>query len=275
MSQNVVNSLSRAIPGRKLLRSAILDPLVANAALILSLTVMFTVSDAFETESLAMLHSIALWGFVSLLLVLQTGLSHRLFLSFFSRTTLFRLFAAGGAVLSTTLLMTAELHYLKFTPLLPKEPDPFFEFVFFVAQPVLAAGCLTLLSQNLAIQKYVDFLQSQSESESLRQHDYSELEDFLLDNEVLRVSSQDHYLEVFCADQKRFFRGRMRDAMSVLAQREGMQIHRSHWVAAKHVLKICKRGRDVRLLLKDGAEIPVARSRSGSLTQLARTHIYR
>ncbi|PCI78628.1 MAG: hypothetical protein COB20_06390 [SAR86 cluster bacterium] len=267
MSQNVAKGHNLAFPSAALLRSALLEPWSVNVGLVLSLTLMFTVSDAFETESLAMLHSITLWAVVSLLMVLQTCLTHRLFLSFFSRTPLSRLFAASLALLATVLLMTVELHFLKFTPLLPKEPDPFFEFVFFVAQPVFAAGCLTLLSQSNAIQKYVDFLQHRRLAGPGRFDDLEELSSILLRHEVLRVSAQDHYLEIVCADQKVLLRGRMKDALSTLALCKGVQIHRSHWVASAHVKEVRRCGRDVRLLLSDGAEVPVARSRSREIIQ--------
>lgn len=260
MSQNVAIGRN-PVPRAALLRSALLEPLFVNAALVLSLTVMFTVSDAFATESLAMLHSVTLWAVVSILMVLQTCLTHRLFLSFLSKTRLSRLFAAGLALLATVLLMTGELHWLKFTPLLPKEPDPFFEFIFFVAQPVFAAGCLTLLSQTNAIQKYVDFLQSRDLRQANDSGDLVELDSILRQYEVLRVSAQDHYLEIVCSDQKFLLRGRMKDAMAALAMCDGVQVHRSHWVACQHVQQVRRRGRDTRLLLSDGTQVPVARSR--------------
>lgn len=260
MSQNVANG-RKPVPRVALLRSALVDPLSVNAALILSLTVMFTASDAFATESLAMLHSVTLWAVVNILMVLQTGLTHRLFLSFLSRTPISRLFAACLALLATVLLMAGELHWLKFTPLLPKEPDPFFEFIFFVAQPVFAAGCLTLLSQTNAIQKYVDFLQSRDLRQANDSGDLAELDSILRQHEVLRVSAQDHYLEIVCTDKKFLVRARMKDAMIVLAHYKGAQVHRSHWVASQHVKQLSRSGRDARLLLHDGAEVPVARSR--------------
>ncbi len=261
MSENVVNGHRIDVSSRALLRSALLDPLLANATMVFSLTVMFTVSDAFETEALGQLHSIALWVVVSLLMVLQTGLSHRFFMSFFSGTQLSRLLAAGLALLATVLLMTAELHFLKFTPLLPKNPDPFMEFLVFVAQPVLAAGSLTLLSQSNAIQQYVDFMQRSDVNQALGCEKLDELTAILRQKEILRVSAQDHYLEIDCIGASYLIRGRMRDALAVLEQREGVQVHRSHWVARRHVLRVRRNGRDARLVLSDGAEVPVARSR--------------
>ncbi|GJM14178.1 MAG: hypothetical protein DHS20C12_25810 [Pseudohongiella sp.] len=265
MSNNVANSREVVSPGRAMFRSALLDPLFVNTALVFSLTLMFTVSDAFETQSLAMLHSITLWAVVSLLMVLQTCISHRLFLSFFSATRLSRLLAAGLALLATVLLMSGELHLLKFTPLLPKEPDPLLEFIFFVAQPVFAAGCLTLLSQTDAIQRYVDLLQNRDQDEAKGGEDCSTLDAILRQHEIVHVSAQDHYLQIVCTQQSFFVRGRMKDALALLAQRDGVQVHRSHWVASAHVELIRRQGRDMRLLMSDGTEVPVSRSRAQSL----------
>jgi len=268
MSRNVVNGHSLPVPGRALLRSALLDPFLVNAGLVLSLTAIFTVSDAFETESLLLPHSVTLWLVVSLLLVLQTCLTHRLFLGFASSTPLSRVFAAGLALLATVLLMAAELHWLKFTPLLPKEPDPFLEFVLFIAQPVVAAGCLTLLSQTNVIQKYVDFLQSRDLGKNTDCNELTELEAIVDQQEVLLVSSQDHYLEITCSDRKILVRGRLKDALVLLESCGGVQVHRSHWVSIKHVRELRKTGRDAKLILQDGSEVPVARSRSGSIGEL-------
>lgn len=273
MSKNVANG-RYSVSSVALLRSALVEPLLVNAVLVLSLTTMFTASDAFETESMAMLHSVTLWTVVSVLLVLQTCLTHRLFLSFFSTTPLSRLFAAGLALWATILLMAAELHWLKFTPLLPKKPDPFFEFIFFVAQPVFAAGCLTLLSQSSVIQRYVSLLESRNLAAIVVNEGLTELDSILLQNEVLRVSAADHYLEIVCRHRNFLVRGRMIDAMSALAKIpscEGLRVHRSHWVARQHVKRVCRQGRDARLLLNDGAEVPVARSRSQLLGQFCKS----
>ena len=267
MSQNVVSWQRFEMPGIAMWRSALLDPLLVNVALVFSLTVMFTASDAFETGSLGLLHSVALWSVVSLLMVVQTCLMHRLSLSFFSSTQLSRAFAIGLALGATVLLMTIELHGLKYTPLLPKEPDPFFEFILFVAQPVLAAGCLILVTQTNAIQRYVDFLHSRESANFAAGGDVDELNRVLRQHEVLRVTAQDHYLELVCVDRSFLLRGRMKDAMLLLSNGAGMQVHRSHWIAKQHVKRLLKEGRDTRLLLNDGTQIPVSRSRSQSVSQ--------
>lgn len=52
----------------------------------------------------------------------------------------------------------------------------------------------------------------------------------------------------------------MRDAVAELAGTEGMQVHRSWWVARNSVESVVQEGRNVRLTLRGGIEAPVARS---------------
>lgn len=268
MSQNVANWQMPIVSSRELLRSALVDPLAINVALVCSLTAMFTVSDAFETSSLGLSHSVLLWAVVSMLMVLQTCVAHRLFLSLLSSTQLARIIAAGLALATTAVLMAVELNWLKYTPLLPKEPDPLLEFILFMAQPVLAVGCLTLVAQSSAIQSYVDFLQQRADTRVAEHGESEELSRVLRQEQVLRVSAQDHYLEIVCSEDKHLLRGRLRDALLLLAERDGVQVHRSHWVARQHIQKVVNEGRDTRLVLTDGTELPVARSRVQSIRQL-------
>ena len=53
---------------------------------------------------------------------------------------------------------------------------------------------------------------------------------------------------------------RMRDAVALLGDLEGMQVHRSWWVARGAVEDVLREGRNVRLSLARGIEAPVARA---------------
>jgi DNA-binding LytR/AlgR family response regulator len=57
----------------------------------------------------------------------------------------------------------------------------------------------------------------------------------------------------------------MRDAVGRLAGADGMQVHRSWWVARKAVSEARREGRDVILVLADGREAPVGRDRLRAL----------
>jgi DNA-binding LytR/AlgR family response regulator len=82
---------------------------------------------------------------------------------------------------------------------------------------------------------------------------------------VLWVHASDHYLEVATPSTKAFVRARMRDAVARLRDRDGLQIHRSWWVARDAVRQIRRDGRDHIVILHHGEEVPVGRSRVRAL----------
>ncbi|MFA5582141.1 MAG: LytTR family DNA-binding domain-containing protein [Paracoccaceae bacterium] len=77
--------------------------------------------------------------------------------------------------------------------------------------------------------------------------------------EVIRLSSNDHYVEV-CTD-----RGcdsiliRFSDALAELDGVDGLQVHRSHWVARHAIRQSAREGGRVFLELIDGSRVPVSR----------------
>ena len=53
---------------------------------------------------------------------------------------------------------------------------------------------------------------------------------------------------------------RLKDAMVLLRDYDGMQTHRSWWVAHDAVVKIVKDGRKTQLILSNDLTVPVSRS---------------
>lgn len=243
------------------------NPIVVNGLVVACLTLLFTVSDAFETGELALVHQITLWLTFSLLLVVQLCAIHRALLARLSAKFLYRVMAIGLAIAATVLLMTVELHLLKYTPLLPKQPDPFFEFLLFIAKPVIAASALVLLSQLIPIQQQIKAYQLQA-LKALKQSSSEELRNIIEEFSVQHVHAHDHYLELSCNEQKFFVRGRMKDAIAELVDSNGLQVHRSHWVASHAIHRVVRGGRDIKLVLADNTEVPVARSRVHLLDEL-------
>jgi hypothetical protein len=82
---------------------------------------------------------------------------------------------------------------------------------------------------------------------------------------VLMVAAEDHYLRLVLADGAGGYRRplvlfRLSDALPELAGQDGAQVHRSAWVARRHVIGARRDGRRWRLLLADGSEQPVSES---------------
>ena len=77
---------------------------------------------------------------------------------------------------------------------------------------------------------------------------------------LIRIEAQDHYLNVVTQRGSALVLLRLQDAVAALQTADGLQVHRSHWVAKNAVAQHRRiQGRDF-LLLKSGDEIPVSRS---------------
>ena len=75
---------------------------------------------------------------------------------------------------------------------------------------------------------------------------------------LLRIEAQDHYLRVVTDRGAEMLLMRMADAEAMLGA-EGLRVHRSHWVALAAVEALRRDGGRWRLVMADGAEVPVSR----------------
>ena len=76
---------------------------------------------------------------------------------------------------------------------------------------------------------------------------------------VIRMSMQDHYVEVVTARGRELVLMRMADAVAAMGE-AGLRIHRSHWVGRDHVAKARRDGAQAVVTTSDGEELPVSRS---------------
>jgi hypothetical protein len=77
--------------------------------------------------------------------------------------------------------------------------------------------------------------------------------------ELIRIETQDHYLEVVTSHGGVRILKRMSDALAELNGFPGLQVHRSHWVALDAVDRLEREGRKARVVLKNGDALPVSR----------------
>jgi hypothetical protein len=83
--------------------------------------------------------------------------------------------------------------------------------------------------------------------------------------EVWAVEAEDHYLRLHTSRGQDLILMRLADAVAELEGVEGMQVHRSWWIA-RAAIADAKRGDGRALLtLKDGSEVPVSRTYAGQL----------
>lgn len=81
-----------------------------------------------------------------------------------------------------------------------------------------------------------------------------------LGTDLVALEMEDHYLRVHTALGSDLILLRMRDAVAELEGMDGVQVHRSWWVARGAVQNVERDGRNVRLALARGLSAPVARN---------------
>ena len=77
---------------------------------------------------------------------------------------------------------------------------------------------------------------------------------------IMHLSMQDHYVQVTTTKGTELVLMRMADAVAELASTEGLQVHRSHWVAREHVAGTRRESGRTIVIMKDGAEFPISRT---------------
>lgn len=88
-----------------------------------------------------------------------------------------------------------------------------------------------------------------------------------LGRDILCLQMEDHYVRVHTPNGSTLVLMSMAQAMSGLKGVEGLQTHRSWWVARHAVEGVIEDGRNLRLRLTGGQEAPVARARVGALRE--------
>ncbi|MXO48785.1 LytTR family transcriptional regulator [Erythrobacter vulgaris] len=81
-----------------------------------------------------------------------------------------------------------------------------------------------------------------------------------LGTDLQALEMEDHYVRAHTALGSDLVLLRLRDAVAELDAAEGLQVHRSWWVARGAVEEIRREGRNVRLVLANGVEVPVSRT---------------
>ncbi|MBA83824.1 LytTR family DNA-binding domain-containing protein [Thalassobius sp. S69A] len=77
---------------------------------------------------------------------------------------------------------------------------------------------------------------------------------------LIRIESQDHYLNVVTDAGAALILMRLSDAEKELAGFAGLRVHRSHWVATGQVQQVLRRNGQLFLRMPDGAQVPVSRT---------------
>ncbi|NOZ66768.1 MAG: hypothetical protein GXP00_09795 [Alphaproteobacteria bacterium] len=78
--------------------------------------------------------------------------------------------------------------------------------------------------------------------------------------DLIAVVMEDHYLRVYTGQGEHMFLHRLKDALLELADYDGMQVHRSWWIAAQAVRDVRRDDRKITLIMTNDLEIPVSRT---------------
>lgn len=84
---------------------------------------------------------------------------------------------------------------------------------------------------------------------------------------LIALTATDHYVQVTTTQGSALILMRLADAMTETAPVDGMQVHRSHWVALDQVRAARRRGDGAVLQMENGLEIPVSRRHMGSIRE--------
>ena len=80
-----------------------------------------------------------------------------------------------------------------------------------------------------------------------------------LGTDLIYLKSEDHYVEVHTSVGSTLIKMRFADAVAELGE-YGIQVHRSYWVATRHVRRLVKSGKRRMVRLNGGHELPVSAS---------------
>lgn len=221
----------------------------------LFMTAAYVVGGAYDTDDFPVLHRLALWLLVCALMVFQPAFIERMASRYTRPTKAGAWLSAILALLVSIPLISAEVHLLKSTPILPREPDPWIEFIPFIASPVIVVTGFVLFLRFAWENRHIEAAQSEPGDRGAAEGASRDM-----GPEVLYVRSQDHYLEIATDSARRFVRGRLAD-LAAHGHKWGCSPHRSWWVADRAVKQSERKGRDIQLVLADGTKVPVGRSR--------------
>ncbi len=84
---------------------------------------------------------------------------------------------------------------------------------------------------------------------------------------IIALGVEDHYVRVHGPERSEMLLMRLSDAIREMEPLEGMQVHRSWWVARDAIVTSKREGRNLRLMLFGGLEVPVSRAYVTKLKQ--------
>ena len=111
-----------------------------------------------------------------------------------------------------------------------------------------------------AVYGFARFRRAEAESPHLLEAETAPADAERIVTPVLCLQMEDHYVRVHGAEGSRLVHSTLSQAIANLGPVEGMQVHRSWWVARGAVARAAPDGRNLKLVLTNGLSVPVSRS---------------
>lgn len=104
-----------------------------------------------------------------------------------------------------------------------------------------------------------DQAQREEELRQRRERLYEKLPE-VIGRDIVAISSDLHYLNVHTVPGKFLVLGSLKHYAEAFGD-EGVLVHRSHWVAKRHVVKVRTSGEEAYCLMSNGLKVPISRSK--------------
>ena len=91
---------------------------------------------------------------------------------------------------------------------------------------------------------------------------------------LLALRGEDHYVRAIAHGRDHLLLMRLRDAIAALPPADGVQVHRSWWVAQSAIQSLTRDGRSATLTLTNGHAVPVARDKVSHIAALLKAQAH-
>jgi len=186
--------------------------------------------------------------------------------------------AVGGLILSTSIPITAMVVAMSFPFASGLGGIDILVLYFYVVTITVAVTIGTMtVDQSFALKSALAAAEEQARSIHAAHENQegdippaafaSRLKFDLRQADILSLSADDHYLDVFTSEGREQIRCTVADAASELAPIDGRVIHRSHWVARSAIEELVRSDGRAFVRLADARELPVSRTRLRQLQE--------
>lgn len=93
-------------------------------------------------------------------------------------------------------------------------------------------------------------------------------------SKLLHIEAREHHVYMTFEDAKSQARARLSDIVAQTQDQDGMQPHRSWWIARDPAIRVERKNGRLVLRLRDDTEVPVARTRVDEVLSWLQTHVH-